>query len=226
MRTTVCALAVFVAFVLTSPAAFAQDFAKQGVFIVSADRLVGFTHSSQNVDPEGPGNTFDTAYDNFALLGQSEMTGGFTSPYSIPRVSFDYFVIDGLTIGGSLIFDTLSVNGDNNVGDYDATLFALAPRVGYAIMFSDAAGFWPRGGFTLYHLSEDVNNASETGFGFNLDFPFVFVPAEHTAILVGPALDLGLVGSGHWDVGFGGGNTDYDRQIIDFGIYAGLGIWF
>lgn len=226
MRNGICVLGVLAGLALTSSAAVAADFAEQGEFIVSGDRLVGFTHSSQSVDPDLPGqNDIDTNYDNFALLGQSEMTGGFTSPYSIPRVSFDYFVIDGLTIGGSLVFDTLSVNGDNNVGDYDATLFALAPRIGYAFMFSDVAGFWPRGGFTFYHLSEDVQNSSETGFGFNLDFPFVFVPAEHTAILVGPAIDLGLIGDGSWDFG-PGPNTDYKRQIIDFGIYAGLGIWF
>lgn len=194
------------------------------MFIVSADRLVGFVHSSQSKDYEGPGSTIDDDYNDFEFLGRSEMTGGFTSPYSIPRVSFDYFVIDGLTIGGSLVFATVSVSGDS-FADADASLFALAPRVGYAFMFSDVAGFWPRGGFTFYHLSQDVDSSSEGGLGFNLDFPFVFVPAEHTAIVVGPAVDLGLIGNGSNDAPFGG-SLDYDRQIIDFGIYAGLGIWF
>lgn len=224
------ALAVVAVTLGASQVARAQQFADQGVISISVDRAFGFTHTSYSVDPEGPIGDSTQTTNNFGFLGQ----GNVPSPFAAPRASFDYFVIDGLNIGGSLAYWSLTGEFETpggvqtDLADQSAVLFA--PRVGYAIMFSDVVGFWPRGGFSFYSLSTEQGffvggvsgERSESGFAFNADLPFVFVPVDHAAILVGPAFDVTLGAGGEVDPG----NADYDAQWFDFGIYAGLGFWF
>jgi hypothetical protein len=205
-------------------AANAQDFAEQGTFMVSVDRAFGFTHAVRTVDPDAVNIDTTQTIDNIGFLGQGDVP----SPFSGPRASFDYFVIDGLNIGGSLVF--WSEKGDQEVDNgpnqdiVDDAGFLIAPRVGYAIMFSRYAGWWPRGGFSFFTRSSDIGaDVSESGFAFNADLPFVFVPVEHAAIVVGPAFDVSLGATG--DLAAGPFSGDYDVQYFDFGIYAGLGFW-
>lgn len=231
---------------LAAPAALAEPFGQKGQFAISGDRIFGifYTHASEP-------NDASQSSTQFALLGQAPTLPGVNigglgnvalggiNPYSVPRISFDYLVIDGLTLGGSLIYAHQSLTDKARVGntnvvvsnDYSANLFAIAPRVGYAYMFSEAVGIWPRGGFTYHYQSvDDGNNNKDSldGFALNLDAPFVISPIDQFAFLVGPAIDIGLTGNAKATRNggpLGTVTTETDYTLFGFGLYAGLMGW-
>lgn len=228
MKRTISTAVMSVGLVMSAQAG-AQMFGEQGQFIVSADRVMGYTHSSATFDPDPPDAEVQVTQDNFAFLGQGDVV---TPMFSNPRISFDYTVIDGLTLGGSLSFWTQSGEAETEApfgtlqSDLpSSTLFVLAPRIGYIFMFSEHVGIWPRGGFSFFVGENEAffgEDSSLSGFAFDVEVPFAFVPLPHTAIFVGPAFDATITAGGEIDPG----NTDYDLSVLDFGIYAGLGIWF
>ncbi|MBM4361142.1 MAG: outer membrane beta-barrel protein [Deltaproteobacteria bacterium] len=146
------------------------------------------------------------------------MVGGQLQPYALPRLGFDGFVIDGLSIGGTLGIYTASLE------DNDATAFLVAPRVGYATYFSDSVGIWPRGGFSLYSLklSNDNANGDVTTryFAFDVEAPFLFNLADWLAIHAGPTIDVSLSGSREVDTR--GGDVEIDMSLFSFGLAAGI----
>jgi hypothetical protein len=153
------------------------DFTKAGTFTFSAERLTGFFVNDASIETDGTaGDTpvtadIDNSTSTFALLGN----GLEAAPAGVPRLGFDYFVIDSLSIGGSALYATQSettesagtaVFGGGMGGglavdvrseeETDRTLLALGPRVGYAMKFSDLLGFWGRGGLTYTRATTDV----------------------------------------------------------------------
>jgi len=170
----VCALALgLTAGTLARPAA-AQAFGNKGDIAISAERVMGINFYDEGAET---GNQSVT----FIGLGIGHRT---PFPYLIPRIGFDYFVIDSLSIGGALGFGDVSARNGTNSGAM------IAPRVGYALEFSKVFGFWPRGGFTYR------NFGSNEEFAFTLEAMFYAAPVEHWAIIFGPLMDLGLAGSG------------------------------
>jgi hypothetical protein len=170
----VCALALgLIAGTLSRPAA-AQAFGNQGDIAFSAERLMGISFYDEG-DQTG-GETVTSVG-----LGIGHLV---TTPYLLPRLGVDYFVIDSLSIGGSLGFGLVDFGqGPSRSGAM------IAPRVGYALEFSKVFGFWPRGGFTYR------NFASDEEFAFTLEAMFYAAPAEHFAVIFGPLMDLGIAGS-------------------------------
>ncbi|MCH2108347.1 MAG: hypothetical protein MK135_03390 [Polyangiaceae bacterium] len=61
--------------------------------------------------------------------------------FQFARVGFDYFVINGLSIGGTA--------GMQFATQGSSSAFAFVPRVGYAFALSRKIDFWPRGGFGI-----------------------------------------------------------------------------
>jgi len=181
----------------TTPAQ-AQEFASKGTAAFSADRLFGV--NLHHAHTEGDGST-DTTDVGIVWRGEP------TDPYEIPRLSFDYFPIHGLNIGGSLAFST--IGGDN--GGYYNSAFLLAPRVGYCWMFSRAVGFWIRGGVT-YDNIDYPGPGGEWGFAFTAEGQFVISPVNHFAFTLGPTFDVTMVGKRH------GGRVDLNRTYRNIGI--------
>jgi hypothetical protein len=144
-----------------------------------ADRLFGLYLGERHVDQPGPDLTID-----FGMFGLG--VGTETTPLNRPRLAFDYFVIDGLSVGGTLGF--YIINNDNRNGN---GLF-LTPRVGYLIGLGEVVGFWPRGGFTIYTLSDDPIDQRQ--FALSLEGMFVIAPAQHFSFELGPTIDLGFSG--------------------------------
>jgi hypothetical protein len=229
----------------------AGEFGQQGQFIFSADRLVPFfAFSSVKQDlPLTPGMTQHSETDNttsmsfFAGISPDHM-------FNIPRVAFDYSIIDHLTIGGALmLYFTLGSSHNEHAQQGNATIdsshdnpsslaFGVAPRVGWVFNFSPALAFWLRGGFSYYRAQTKTTDTAQTPnvittnsndtFAFDFDPVFVISPIPHFAFTAGPALDIGFGGHATTDIQAGGSetSTSFGYQPINFSINLGLLGWF
>ncbi len=228
-------------FTVTSPAAAQNgpaDFGQKGQFVLSAERLFGLvlasSSSTQTVDNVEVERT--ESYTTFNLL----MNPSRFTTYAIPRIGFDYLVIDRLTVGGSLGFVTGSgeveeeaagVSRTQDTGSANA--FLLAPRVGYAFMFTPMLGIWPRGGLTFLAGGSEADDGypktSSSRVALTLEVPFVITPVPHVGFTFAPTLDLGLAGSDEVttidDMGVETTN-EVDVVATDFGIQAGMFVYF
>lgn len=162
-----------------SAQAVGAAFGQRGQVAISAERLLGVYILDADTEQTGTasgigGGTLNVARNTesnsttFVLLGNDNAAG----PAAIPRLAVDVFVIDGLSIGGSLLYwndssetETTGTNTpqggpiitiDRERAETTTVLFGFAPRVGYAYMFSPTMGIWPRGGITY------VNQNAET----------------------------------------------------------------
>ncbi len=180
----------------------------QGELALSAERLFGYNHSSTSYDDADT----EVTISEFSLLGGR----GSASNFNFPRAGVDYFVTDGLSIGGSLVFvqvsTTLDSGGDES--DSDASALGLAPRIGYATMFSDHFGIWPRGG--LMYFSSERDDIDISGWVFEAEFPLLLAPSNSVAITVGPTLDYALSASAE------AGDQEADLSLVDLGLMVGL----
>jgi len=177
----VCALALACTGTTIARSADAQAFGNKHDVAFSAERLMGVYFYDEA--PGGPGPQPSSS--THIGLGVAPV-GASVSPYLLPRLGFDYFVIDSLSIGGSLGFGDYDPEGANN----STSGAIIAPRVGYALEFSKVFGFWPRGGFTYR------NFGSNEEFALTLEAMFYAAPVEHFAITFGPLMDLGIAGTG------------------------------
>jgi hypothetical protein len=178
--TLVCALALGFAGATIARPAGAQAMGNKGDLTFSAERLMGIYFYDEPPPGPGPQNSSSTHIG----IGMAPW-GATASPYLLPRLGVDYFVIDSLSIGGALGFGDADPEGDNN--SVSGGLFAA--RVGYALEFSKVFGFWPRGGFTYRNFT----NSEE--FALTLEANFYAAPVEHFAITFGPLMDLGIAGT-------------------------------
>lgn len=177
-----------------------ERFASKGTAAFSADRLFGFSLHHEYTQGEGTANTTD-----LGLVWRAPAT----DPYEVPRLSFDYFVIHGLEIGGSIAYS--NIGGDTGPYSHDAFLFA--PRVGYCWMFSRVVGFWLRGGVTYDNIGYR-GGAGEWGLAFSAQGMFVISPVNHFAFELGPTLDITMVGKAY----DGGRGPSVDRNYRNIGI--------
>jgi hypothetical protein len=227
---------------LVAPPLAAQDgpadFGRKGQFVISGERLFGLvlassssTQTINNVEVETT-----VSYTTFNLL----MNPSRFTTYAIPRIGFDYLVIDRLTVGGSLGFVSGSGEIERKAGGVSesedtgpTSLFLLAPRVGFAFMFTPILGIWPRGGLTfLAGGSEDEDGYPKTSssrWALTLEVPFVIAPVPHVGFTFAPTLDLGLAGSDEVTTIDNMGvetTTEVDVTATDFGIQAGMFVYF
>ncbi|HMI85795.1 MAG TPA: hypothetical protein VK550_16980 [Polyangiaceae bacterium] len=170
---------------------------------------------TENTRATGPAEVFGAAgqiaiSSDAALLIQrrtlSGVEGGTTQIQLAPAA--DYFVINNLSVGGFIGFD-FTTSGDN-----DSSRFAIGPRVGYNIPFSDLVSIWPKIGFSFAHTSSTSSNPGPGGstvsvtnsadaFALNLFVPVMFHPVRHFFVGFGPFLDTDLSGDPRATV-FGG----------------------
>jgi hypothetical protein len=194
----------------------------KGTFVLSAERLTGVFHSDESID--NPDRSIGRT--TIALFGM-----GRTAPLvpgmgimEVPRIGFDGFVINGLSIGGTLALFNSSYD------DGSETDFLLAPRVGYAYMFSSVIGIWPRGGFSYWHASFSPNQGradmTANAFAFNIDCPLLIFPSSVFAITLGPLLDLSFAGTERIRAGNGVVDEKHDFSATSFGLSAGVAAFF
>lgn len=165
--------------------------------VISAERLFGIYGVERDYEPNSVDDQDDTS---IGFL----MQGYHLSPITVPRVAVDVFVIESLSLGGSLGLYS------NDLGNSSGVLFT--PRVGYAIAFNRHWGFWPKGGFTYY----SQNNADRRHFSLSLEGAFTFMPTQSIGFTGTPFLDLGL--GGEQDMG----PVEVDYVDRAFGIALGM----
>jgi hypothetical protein len=207
------------------PAAFGAS----GQLIVSADRMFGLSFATvKTVD--GTTSTTDTVSSTDV---SAFWVPGATTPYELPRVSFDYVAALGITVGGSVGFFSQSSKqtsqgaGISSRGDGpSASGFQLAPRIGYVLPLSGVVAFWPRAGVTYYRLaSESANGLLKTtmnGLGVNVESTFAFSIIPGFAVIAGPVLDLPISGSLHLETPAQPARPDDKHKFTNWGLALGL----
>lgn len=227
---------------LTAPQAFAQDgFATAGRFAIGAERVFGYASTTTKVETDlQPGNVkfkSEQTKNQFDFLARGDVD----NPFVAPRIGFDYFVIDGLSVGGAFAYvseneeeEETTGNNTTNLPDRKGSSFVIAPRAGYCFMFNDMIGIWPRGGFTYASGSEEVDPAGPNQADTKTDFTIldltlegmlVITPVPHAGFMVGPTLDLALSGSGEIDQGNNSQDID-EIRVTTIALQAGVFAWF
>ena len=164
-----------------TPAEAAGNAVRKGTMRIGAERLANI--GARLDDPE-------TAF-FFSALTTLASQGQFTMQY--PRAGFDYFIIDGLSVGGNagVSFNTL---GAGTFG------LAVLPRVGYAFDLSKAIEFWPRGGIGVHFVDYGVGDDA-TGV-LTLEGMFLIEIVPHALFEFGPFLDVAF--GNNWPIETGG----------------------
>jgi len=102
----------------------------------------------------------------------------------------DFFVTQGLSVGGQLVFV------HSSAGDFSSTGYGAAPRVGYFAALGPNVGLWPTVAFAYVHTSADLGDLGDaSGYQLLLQAraPLVFQPADHFFLGIGPVFQTQLV---------------------------------
>lgn len=249
MRTRL-AIALGLTSVLAAPAVLAQEpgIGRAGTFAISAERLMGYSWSKSKTEGEVDPGDIDVDTENSRTQFDFLARGTVENPFVAPRLAFDYFVIDGLSIGGALAYYSTNEETELQVEGIDDPVesetrgsgFLIAPRVGYLYMFSPMFGIWPRGGVTYASGRSENENGDgpdddeefeANAFDLTLEGMFVIAPVPHAGFLIGPTFDIPLAGSGETTFnppGPGGQlSGDVDKvRLTSIGIQAGVLVWF
>jgi hypothetical protein len=214
----------------TASGAAAQDsgFAREGVLAFGVDRIFGLMHVAVTTE-EGGGEATVSITEISLLTG-----GGGLSPYALPRVAFDGFVTDGVSLGVTLGVVNQSIETEVEAGSVSMTAegpsgtgILLGGRVGYGHMFTDVIGLWPKLGMSFFTTSTEDDDGDEdgvSGLALSIDASLVIAPVPHFGFTVTPLLDLGLTGSTTTTTA-AGTEVEVDTKITDFGLQLGLLGW-
>lgn len=154
---------------------------------------------AEEEEPFGKAGVINIASDlslSFQSTSYSAPSGG-TAPSSVTTYSIgpaaDYFVINNLSVGASLLFQRTAQE------ELKIKTFAIMPRVGYHIPFVPGRfGLWPRVefGYATTNVKADIFGMSvdETTKNVKLGLfvPLLVHPVEHFHIGIGPYLDTDL----------------------------------
>jgi hypothetical protein len=201
----------------------APAFGEAGRFALTAEDVTGYSFRSLKYwDRNDRTVEYSRSAFSFALA-----SGGV-------RLGLHYFVIPGLSLGGTVGYE--SVSGSNTYQDNPGTWstdvptnnhFVLAPKVGYVLMFTDVVGFWFRAGlgyerFKLRASEGDSRDYYRESFLMaSADILFVCSPIPHFGLFVGPTGDRSLVGS-HFVRDVTNGDYSNDSRFWRLGLTSGL----
>ncbi len=189
----------------------AEPLGTKGDAIFSAERLFGVRGEHQRVELPAPNHPYETN-DTVISFGFARTT----VPYDVPRLAFDYMVVNQLSLGGAVGF---SLSNPSNAANAPND-FVVAPRVGLLHMFGRVGGIWPRGGFFYQSTSAD-NQYKEWSLGVNLECMFPIVVAGHFGFEIGVSFDQSLTGKHDPD----GPPPSYDVSYRSIGLQVGLLGW-
>jgi hypothetical protein len=194
-----CALALCT---LTAAAAHAEELGEKQNIVFSGERLFGFYVDNQSASVHRDHTVFAFGWQNNA-----------SSALTAPRLGVDYFITRALTLGGNI--GIVSHNQVIGRASTTSTGVLFGARVGYAFRLGHAVSFWPRAGLTYATVSTDGVAGDAHVFSLSIDAPFTFAPSENFAILLGPCLEVGMLGKEN--------GSDYSEVM--FGVMIGLAGW-
>ncbi len=202
-------------------------------FVFGVDGVMGVDFIRDKTEVTAGGTTVETTNKATAV----NLFGGGAA--GLPRLALDYFVTEGISVGGSFIFMSRSGESESSGGGQSTTrdgesvqTLAIHPRVGYAMPFDETFSIWPRVG--LFYLSESTTPAEPVGGGtagpdttdtstnITLEAMVGISPFSHFAILVGPYVYLGVGGKREQPSATGSGVDEADRTLTSYGLTTSI----
>jgi len=170
---------------------------------------------------------------NFALGGQSTSipnnTGDNPSEWGVTlRPSVDYFVIQGLSVGGFLEYAHASVSIPNSLGTGGGSgstttttdTFGIGARVGYNIPIADSFSIWPLLGLG-FTTSSQTGDVGSNAFTLSIFAPFLWHPVTHFFMGIGPQLSTDLAAQQSAN-----GQSAAGNKVTTYGLQFVIGGWF
>ncbi len=166
---------------------------------VNGQSLTEATRNNSPVDQFGGRRQIAISSDAALTISNTSLSGvsGSTTQIML-QPAIDYFVIQNLSVGGSLLFNYSSTGAGHS------TSFGIGPRVGYNIPISDLLSVWPKAGLSIARSSVSTDptpavpatgSVSNTAVALNLFVPLMLHPAPHFFAGFGPFLDTDLSGN-------------------------------
>jgi opacity protein-like surface antigen len=154
-------------------------------------------------------------------------TGNQSTSVFVFAPAFDYFVIDGISVGGEVSAgswdntqsSTTTVAGVSNTTtiDVSGSFWGIAPRVGFDFAFNEQLSIWVRAGFGYSHGSSSTQgqsgSTSSSRFGLGLDAMLLWHVAPRFFIGVGPGVSHDMSASTSVDDGKGTTTTTDDAKV-------------
>jgi hypothetical protein len=159
-------------------------------FSLALERAGGVAYSS--LRPTSSSESYGVTTFSFA--------GPAANPVALPRIGFDVYLANGLTIGAALGAGIVSLSTNPDQGQsssQSARAYLFSPRVGYRIPLSPAFDLVPRGGFTLVGAEYTAPDNQECTFGPGGAQSCKAIPGDSTGLF---AFALSLEALAAWRV--------------------------
>jgi hypothetical protein len=172
----------------------------------------------------GPGTLAISSDMNLGFAGSSTTEGGGSTWTFILAPAADYFVIQGLSVGGQISYSHIhsSVGGTSPTGgstSIDVDAFGIGPRIGYNIPIGDLLSFWPKVG--LIYTDMATKGGSGSTFDVQLYAPLLLHLAPHFFVGLGPGIQTDLTAS----QSSAGVSNPNPPKTTSYGLYFTIGGW-
>ncbi|HEY3818718.1 MAG TPA: hypothetical protein VGL81_16220 [Polyangiaceae bacterium] len=193
-----------------------QTFGGPGTLALSSDMNLSFMGCSGCASPItsalGPGNNATNSSGWLLTLAPAA----------------DYFVIQGLSIGGQVAYSHLHESVPGGTGtttstSVDANLFGIFARVGYNIPIGDLLSWWPKVGIGYVDAWKSSGSVGSSANAFDLQIyaPLLLHLAPHFFAGLGPFVQTDLTASSSSG---GVSATNYPKQT-SYGLMFTIGGW-
>jgi hypothetical protein len=182
----------------------------------------------------GPGTLAISSDFNLGFTGQSVSNNGPSTWTFTLAPAADYFVIQGLSIGGQVAYahshsSLTDAAGTSTTNDQDT--FGIGARIGYNIPISDFLSFWPKVGLIFNVVSGNFggtgtttganNGYSGNAFDVQVYAPLLLHLAPHFFMGLGPGVQTDLTASQSQ----GGQSSTNPSKTTSYGLYFTIGGW-
>ncbi len=197
-----------------------------GTTSLSAERLAGFGltyFADSGSDTYYGGGDSEVSY-SFSLFGSRMVENllkvmanrrAFVDRWG-PRLAFDTFVGDGVSLGGSALFSVTSMPEDNDT----VWSMGVAPRIGFTSRTDSGTFIWFKAGFTT--AFGVVDDDSAYAVDLNVQCDFVFPLTDSFGWTLSPTFDVPLLA----ETSSGGSYREDPISPWSLAINLGIAGWY